>query len=209
MSILKDKRDGGFTALSKVAAEREPAHEDSKTEMMAPEQKSEQDAAAKAEEEPVSPAAKDPEAAPKENEIVPELTVEEKVVLAEKQVVEWNRKLDKATSWFATDGCLKVLVIFSALAVIAFAICMFLLGRQVAKTDHQNTLQTNTLAEIKKLQVASDLKVSITAFDPAITASVKTQALDAGTLALGESDDKATIAAFVAAKMNSYKKGSW
>ena len=70
--------------------------------------------------------------------VVPEvqLTVEEQVTIAEEHLKKLNDKLDNETSWFTTNGCLKVLVIFSFLAIIAFSVCMFILGRQVAKIDH-------------------------------------------------------------------------
>ena len=57
---------------------------------------------------------------------------------------------------------------------------------------------------MKQLEQLSEVKVVISTFNQDITESVKTQAFDAGTLALAKSDDKTTIAKFVVDKMNSY-----
>ena len=65
------------------------------------------------------------------------------------------------------------------------------------------------MVQIKNLTALSDLKVVISKYNKDVSANVKTQAFDAGTLALAYSDNKEEIAKFIVAKMNSYKKGNW
>jgi hypothetical protein len=62
-----------------------------------------------------------------------ELTVEEKIENAEKHIHELNEKLDKEVSWFSNNGCLKVLSVFSILAIILFGVAMFIIGHHQAE----------------------------------------------------------------------------
>jgi hypothetical protein len=60
------------------------------------------------------------------------------------------------------------------------------------------------VAQMAILKETNDVKVILSSSGPGISTDIKSQALDAGTLAFAKSDDKTTIAKYVAAKMNSF-----
>ena len=89
------------------------------------------------------------------------MTVEEKIAKAEKEIVDLEKKIDKATSWFMVNGCMKTLIIISSLLFLAYVIGMFLYGFQAAKNEHLTLMQIDSLAEIERIKAAADVKVSV------------------------------------------------